>query len=152
MNPRHCYISASIHPENVVNNSTSEDFEHRFYKECMETCPHIAIDVYHRKCENEKITNSCRAPKKYGLENSEEIIPKYYFSGKDLNGKLFECDFYYNILDSIRNMRILSRYQQQYIETLDKEDCYQLLREYNEVMESVKSCIMLGEDDTTIVN
>ena len=151
MIPRHHYRSAPI--ESAAGQSIqSTHFEDRFYKECMEACPRIANEVYHRKREPEKLTPSCRAPATHGLENSEEIIPKYYFSGKDLNGKLFECDFYYNILDSIRNMRVLSKYQQQYIEKLDKEDCYQLLREYNVIMESVSAYIMLGDDETTYVS
>ena len=148
MIPRHCYKSTPIESA-AVQSIESTNIENRFYKECMEACPRIANEVYHRKREPEKITASCRAPAMHGLENSEEIIPKYYFSGKDLNGKMIECDFHYNILDSIRNIRVLSKYQQQYIEKLDKEDCYQLLREYNKVMETVCEYIMLSDDDTT---
>ena len=66
-NPRHIYVYKN------------DDF---FYKECKSVSPKIAEELrYH---ENESSTDSIKSPSSYGLENSEQIIPKYYFSGKDL--------------------------------------------------------------------
>jgi hypothetical protein len=135
MNPRHHYISPSF----------SSDRNDPFYKECTEVLPHIAEKIFHRQI---KISPDCTPPSEYGLVNSDQIIPDYYFTGKDLRGKLFECDFFYGIQDSIRNMRILNKYQEKYIENLDKEDCYQLLKEYNSVMATVNEYIMSDSEDT----
>ena len=128
-NPRHRYVC------------DNDDF---FYNECKNVCPKIAEALcYHKNksCDD----SSINTPSSFGLENSEQIIPKYYFSGKDLKGKILECDFFFTIIDSIRNMRILNRYQQQYIERLEKEDCYQLLDEYNKVMEYIIAYIMIDD-------
>jgi hypothetical protein len=125
-----------------------------FYQTLKEIIPNIAAKVYHTKnCYGEGHSvpttkfegfsvDDWEVPTKYGLENSEPIIPTYYISGKDLKGKLFECDFHFSIVDSIRNVRILSKYQQEYIEKLDKEDCYELLREYNKVMKFITEYVM----------
>jgi len=37
---------------------------------------------------------------------------------------------FYGIIDSIRNMRVLNDNQQEFVEKLSKEECYELLREY----------------------
>ena len=143
-----------------------------FYKECAEICPYIndslqkqekmkqeytQLLVLDKKLINygqgfseegnpTKFIDGFQPPENFGMENSEQIIPKYYFYGKDLTGKLLECNYYYTIIDSIRNMRILNNYQIQYIEKLDKEDCYELLREYNKMMKNVIDYILLDED------
>ena len=135
MNPRHHYVST---PAPLDKNDS-------FYKECTEVLPHIAEKIFHRRI---RVSPDCVPPSEYGLVNSEQIIPDYYFTGKDMRGKLFECDFFLGIQDSIRNMRILNKYQQKYIEELDKEECYQLLHEYNKVMVTVNEYIMSDSEDT----
>ena len=50
------------------------------------------------------------------------------------------------IIDSIRNVRVLHSCQQEFVETLDKEECYELLREYNKIIEYVIDYIMLEEE------
>ena len=135
-NPSHIYISIEREKHSIRLKDDT------FYQTMKEVMPDIAEKVYHTNhCYGEPST-SCKVPTKYGIENSEPIIPKYYLSGKDLKGKIFECDFHFSIVDSIRNVRILSKYQQEYIEKLDKEDCYELLREYNKVMEFISEYIM----------
>jgi hypothetical protein len=59
---------------------------------------------------------------------------------------------FYSIVDNVRNMRILDSKQQSFVEKLTKEECYELLREYNKVMESVTNYMMLDENDSTIIN
>ena len=141
MHPRHHYVSHSSHSLHSLHS----DIDDPFYKECTEVLPHIAEKIFHREIY---VNPDCKPPTQFGLVNSEQIIPDYYFTGKDMRGKLLECDFLFNIKDSIRNMRILNKYQQQYIEKLDKEECYRLLQEYNAVMKSVNEYIMSDSDDT----
>jgi hypothetical protein len=52
----------------------------------------------------------------------------------------------YSIIDSIRNMRVLLPCQQEFVEKLSKEECYELLREYNKVMEYVIDYILLDDE------
>ena len=52
---------------------------------------------------------------------------------------------FYDIVDSIRNMRVLLPCQQEFVEKLSKEECYELLREYNKVMEYVIDYILLDD-------
>jgi hypothetical protein len=139
-NPRHIYISDERPSERVRQSMRLK--EDRFYQEIKEVMPDIAEQVYHKNRGYGEPSTSCKGPAKFGIENSEQIIPNYYLSGKDLKGKIFECDFHYSIIDSIRNMRILSKYQQEYVEKLEKEECYELLREYNKVMKFMTEYIM----------
>ena len=53
---------------------------------------------------------------------------------------------FYSIIDSIRNMRILNDNQQEFVEKLSKEECYELLREYNKVMEYVIDYVLLDDE------
>lgn len=135
-NPRHIYISSER------ENRSTRLKDDRFYQEMKEVMPDIAEEVYHKNHHYGEPTPSCKGPAQFGIDNSEQIIPKYYLSGKNLAGKLFECDFHYSIIDSIRNMRILSKYQQEYVERLEKEECYELLREYNKIMKFMTEYIM----------
>ncbi len=52
---------------------------------------------------------------------------------------------FYGIIDSIRNMRVLNDNQQEFVEKLSKEECYELLREYNKIMEYVIDYILLDD-------
>jgi hypothetical protein len=139
-NPRHIYISDERPSERIRQSMRLK--EDRFYQEIKEVMPDIAEQVYHKNRGYGEPSTSCKGPAQFGIDNSEQIIPKYYLSGKNLAGKLFECDFHYSIIDSIRNMRILSKYQQEYVERLEKEECYELLREYNKIMKFMTEYIM----------
>jgi hypothetical protein len=53
---------------------------------------------------------------------------------------------FYSIIDSIRNMRVLNNNQQEFVEKLSKEECYELLREYNKIMEYVVDYVLLDDE------
>ena len=78
-------------------------------------------------------------PQTHGLSNSNQIIPKYYFSNKDLK-KINTIDYYEMILDDIRNMRVLNEYQINYIKnklSLEQKDI--IISEYNKCTISYRS-------------
>ena len=54
--------------------------------------------------------------------------------------------FFYSIIDSIRNVRILNDKQQELVKNLSKEECYELLQEYNKIIEYVIDYILLDEE------
>jgi len=140
--PHHFYIS-SENKKRTESGSISTSQKRRqserlkndvFYQECKKVSPELVEKVFYNKRDLGPITSSCRAPSTYGLQNSDQIIPNYYFKEKDLEGQVLEHDFYFSILDSIRNMRVLSKYQIEYIKELKKEDYCELLNEYNKIM------------------
>jgi hypothetical protein len=62
---------------------------------------------------------SWRPPSRHGLENSHRIIPHYYFTNHNYD-EIFEIDYLHIILDDIRNLRKLNKYQIEYIMELDE--------------------------------
>lgn len=71
------------------------------------------------------------SPLKFGLENSNQIIPQYYFTSKTK----FDYFDYLNIIkDDIRNMRKLNQYQIQYIKKLDHNDKNDIIELFNQVL------------------
>jgi hypothetical protein len=77
------------------------------------------------------IITDWKAPKIHGLENSEPIIPEYYLTGKNLEGKMFDFDYYIMIEDDIKNLRPLSEYQLKYIDSLDDEKKNNIIKLFN---------------------
>lgn len=87
---------------------------------------------------HEKSSERWSPPKEHGLSNSIRIIPEYYMK----HGQSFINIGYYDIIvDDIRNMRQLNKYQMKYIkEELDEERKNNLLDIFNDVLESVGNC------------
>jgi hypothetical protein len=77
-------------------------------------------------------------PEIYGLQNSFEIIPKYY---QKKNKSYISIDFYEIIKDDIRNMRKLNEYQIKYISKLDHDDKMEIINLLNNSLDSVLSLI-----------
>lgn len=109
-------------------------------------CEQSKIDDYIN--ENEGIlypyisSESWKPPSIHGLENSPRIIPDYYIStcmNQDTN--ILRIDYKFTILDDIRNLRKLSKYQIKYIKNLSSEDKQEILEEYNRVIESFLSIL-----------
>lgn len=67
---------------------------------------------------------------------SDRIIPAYYINEHGIKGGAFQFSFYDSILDSIRNLRALTPYQRTYLEQCSKEECLEMIREYNQVIQS----------------
>ena len=142
--PQHKYIAQSDSRKERSQRLQSDNF----YQHMKEVCPKMAEEVYHQNYRCDTISSSTKVPNKYGIENSEQIIPPYYLSGQNLHGRLFECDFHYSILDSIRNIRVLSKFQMQYVEQLSIEECLEIIREYNKAMVFVVNYINIVENES----
>jgi len=67
---------------------------------------------------------------------SDRIIPAYYINEYGIKGGALQFSFYDSILDSIRNLRVLTPYQCTYLEQCSKEECLEMIREYNQVIQS----------------
>ncbi len=81
-------------------------------------------------------SESWKPPSTHGLENSPRIIPAYYLStymNQDTN--ILKIDYKYTILDDVRNLRQLSKYQIKYIKNMSSEDKQKIIEEYNRVIE-----------------
>lgn len=83
---------------------------------------------------------------KYGLENSDVIIPSYYQLHK-LPSKFLDLDFYEIIKDDIRNCRKLNAYQITYIKNLKEDYKNELIELLNqslgclvEIIENASEC------------
>jgi hypothetical protein len=145
--PQHKYVSK-------YNNETREERNERlkndfFYQEIINILPHVAEEVYHPKNSFEEINYFYNVPNTHGIDNSEQIIPKYYITDKTSNREeLLNFDFYFTIIDSIRNMRILSKYQMLYIEKLDNEKCKEIIQEFNKAMEVITEYVLLDNEDS----
>jgi len=142
--PQHKYIANQSESRKERSQRLRNDI---FYQHMKEVCPKMAEEVYHQN-QHGTISSSTKVPNTYGIENSDQIIPPYYLSGQDLHGRLFECDFHYSILDSIRNIRVLSKYQMQYVEQLSIEECLEIIREFNKAMVFVVNYINIVENES----
>ena len=69
-------------------------------------------------------------PKEHGLSNAEVIIPAYYkLHEKPEN--ILSVDFFKIIKDDIINVRVLNKYQMEYIKTVTDEHKYELIKLFN---------------------
>jgi hypothetical protein len=76
-------------------------------------------------------------PEKHGLENSERIIPTYYIPSNMNKSNVLRVDYHYMILDDIRNVRPLNKYQLNYINnSLSESEKYKIIEEFNNVIMS----------------
>lgn len=82
--------------------------------------------------------NNWIPPEKYGLSNSDQIIPQYYFMSKF---KYDNFNYFQIIKDDIRNMRKLNQYQINYIKKMDSEDKDELIELFNKVIGSIENLL-----------
>ena len=75
------------------------------------------------------------------LSINERIIPNYYINNKGIKVGPFNFNFFDSIVDSIRNMRVLTKSQIIFIEKCSREEYIQLMNEYNKIM------LFLNEND-----
>jgi hypothetical protein len=105
---------------------------------------------------NERLNRTPQHCYRITTNSSGKVMLPRAASAKQHEGVVQETGFmnrmFYSIVDNVRNMRILDSKQQSFVEKLTKEECYELLREYNKVMESVTNYMMLDENDSTIIN
>jgi len=128
---------------------------------------HLVDDIDYMNTYNNIITNNPRSiscpdiiqknknpwnpPKKHGLQNSQQIIPNYYFHshhniqkliGENEN-KLLEIDYLFMIKDDIRNMRKLNQYQIDYIQSLDDITKNEIIHEFHEAFNTMIETLTL---------
>lgn len=75
------------------------------------------------------------------LSINERIIPNYYINNKGIKVGPFNFNFFDGIVDSIRNMRVLTKSQIIFIEKCSRKEYIQLMNEYNKIM------LFLNEND-----
>jgi len=76
-------------------------------------------------------------PDTHGLNNSDRIIPKYYLPSNMNRHNVLRVDYHYMILDDIRNVRPLNKYQLDYINnSLHESDKQKIIEEFNNVIMS----------------
>jgi hypothetical protein len=82
-----------------------------------------------------------------GITNNNYIIPPYYFNEEHRKGKLLDIDFGWTIIDSVRNLRPLTSYQLEFLQSLSSEKLIEIIHEYNRIMQTyVQSLILDGSD------
>uniref|UniRef100_A0A6C0IBL1 Uncharacterized protein n=1 Tax=viral metagenome TaxID=1070528 RepID=A0A6C0IBL1_9ZZZZ len=76
-------------------------------------------------------------PDTHGLNNSDRIIPTYYLPSNMNRHNVLRVDYHYMILDDIRNVRPLNKYQLDYIKnSLHESDKQKIIEEFNNVIMS----------------
>lgn len=114
--------------ENIYNESES-DTEN--YKIQANMCKRLSREFGIEEIEfNDELKP---VPEKYGLENSDVIIPSYYKLHKHPS-KILNFDFYEVIKDDIRNGRKLTSYQIEYIKNLKENYKDELIVLFNECL------------------
>ena len=71
-------------------------------------------------------------PKEHGINNSEYIIPPYYYK----NNKILDIKYYDIIKDDIRNFRALNNYQMEYIQSIPDEYKNELFIIFNQCIKT----------------
>jgi hypothetical protein len=79
-----------------------------------------------------------KPPLNYGLNNSEKNIPDYYLVGKCHEGKIFQIDYFSTIVDSVKNLRELTKSQITYLSENPKKQL-DIIRLYDVVLKKVIS-------------
>ncbi len=130
------FNSSNSNNSNNSNNSTNNSNFTKILKRDESIVPKkINIIDNNKKVDQNVFIESWNfPPKTYGLGNSERIFGQYYLTGKNLNGKIVNIDFFFTILDNIRNIRPLNIYQLEYIKTISSEKLIIIINEYNKSM------------------
>lgn len=89
-------------------------------------------------------SNKWERPTEHGFKNSSRIIPIYYLTGKNLKGKIFDFDYYEMIKDDIKNLRVLSIHQLEYINTLDDPKKIEIINLFNDSLSMINCAYASG--------
>jgi len=94
------------------------------------------INYFHPKLKIQ-VDTDWKPPNKYGLDNSPIIIPRYYQKGE----KILTVDYYFMILDDIRNLRKLNQTQLHFIKTLEDDKKQEIILEFNKLFDIIETLI-----------
>jgi hypothetical protein len=86
------------------------------------------------------IQTDWKPPEFNGLNNSFQIIPKYYQT-LSVKNKIIKVDYFQMIIDDIRNFRKLNEQQLIFIKNLDDERKQKIIIEFNELFDVVNSLL-----------
>jgi hypothetical protein len=125
--------------ENETNNDSLSlsSYESDNEIQCKNIAPKLAKAInVPTEIEEKNLNTDWKPPDTYGLSNSRPIIQQYYF--KDgLQNLRSSFNYLNNIHDDIRNYRKLEDYQLNYIKNLDNEEKDQIIKLYNEVLDTL---------------
>jgi hypothetical protein len=117
------------------NNSESEsEFEYHFNTPVNKRLSEI-LEIPPLEIISDEIWNP---PEEYGLNNCNYIIPNYYKRPKQ---GILDIEYYTIIIDDIRNLRPLNKYQLEYIMKLDDYYKNEIITLLNNSMKSIVDLI-----------
>ena len=133
--------TASIPPYDFYCRNASPNLRNMISRKIMPTDDLITLSDSLLTSSNGLTTSSDGLPTSSLFDHdqfdiSDRIIPAYYINEHGIKGGALQFSFYDSILDSIRNMRALTPYQRTYLEQCSKEECLEMIREYNQVIQS----------------
>jgi len=99
------------------------------------------INYFHPKFDPKlkiQVDTDWKPPNKYGLDNSPIIIPRYY---QKKGEKILTVDYYFMILDDIRNLRKLNQTQLHFIKTLEDDKKQEIILEFNKLFDIIETLI-----------
>lgn len=79
----------------------------------------------------------CVAPKTYGLQNSESILPSYYNFANKPAKEVSNIDYLKIIEHDICDMRRLKPFQLEYIKDLNDKSKFHIIKLFNEVIGNI---------------
>ena len=137
--------SSKIHPVPPIvtslseSKSTKKTMYHFFCKNASSNLETIIQDGM--STENDDILQKCRGKSLQVYDTdfdiNDRIIPQYYIGKDVIKVGALQFNFSDSIVDSIRNMRTLSKYQLLYLDRYSREELKQLILEYNTVIEKM---------------
>lgn len=99
------------------------------------------VHYFHPKFDQKlqiQVDTDWKPPDKHGLDNSPIIIPRYYQKKEE---KLLTVDYYFMILDDIRNLRKLNKHQLQFINALENDKKQKIILELNKLFDVIQDAL-----------
>lgn len=107
---------------------TNEDIDKYMYNKNM----NISLKKLFGPVDNNEINElkiDWESPLFHGLKNSEPILPNYYYINKD--NPLKKIEYIKFIKETINDLKILNKYQLEYIESLPASDMFDIINTFN---------------------
>lgn len=120
----------------IKKNYITEYSDYNFHCKNMTTNIKSILNI----SQNESIKSqsesdmSCSYRSDMSLSINERIIPNYYIDNNGIKVGPFNFNYFDSIIDSIRNMRVLTKAQMKFIEKCTRDEYIQLMNEHNKIM------------------